>query len=91
MEKQTVVLRLRGDVVPVWDAHGRGLRREGETRFAQSPAQNKILEQLLRQAYTPEALVKLLCPSDPGGEEENTASLALAEFILDFGEFLEKQ
>ena len=65
-----------------------GLTLHGRTLFAKDARQAEILRALLLQSRSPESLTALLCVGD-GLQSNNENSLAIAEFILDFGEFLE--
>ncbi|MEA4954536.1 MAG: hypothetical protein VB096_03340 [Pseudoflavonifractor sp.] len=69
------------------DGHA-GLTFCGRTQLAKDARQAKILRALLLQSRSPESLTALLCARD-GLQGEGENSLAIAEFILDFGEYLE--
>ncbi len=65
-----------------------GLTRNGQTKYAKSMRQAIIIRALSERPHSPESLAALLCAADcPQSDNDN--SLAIAEFILDFGEFLE--
>lgn len=65
-----------------------GLMRNGQTQFAKNTRQAEILRALLLQSRSPEGLTALL-RTENGLQSDNENLLAIAEFILDFGEFLE--
>lgn len=65
-----------------------GLVLNGQTQFAKNGRQAEILRTLVLQSRSPESLTALLCAGD-GLQNDNDTSLTIAEFILDFGEFLE--
>ena len=66
-----------------------GLTRNGQTKFAKNEQQAAILRALVLQSRSPESLAAILCAGN-ALQSENENSLAIAEFILDFGEFLEE-
>ena len=65
-----------------------GLMLHGRTQFAKNLPQTKILRALMKQPLSPESLMALLGTGN-GKQSDNENSLAIAEFILDFGEYLE--
>lgn len=65
-----------------------GLTRNGQTKFAKNSRQEEILRVLVERTLSPESLMAILSVSE-GLQNDNDKSLAIAEFILDFGEFLE--
>ena len=71
----------------VRDGERWGLRRNRETRFAKNESQMRILKALYRQNQSLGELTRVLDPDTEDGED--SVSLVLAEFILDFGNFLE--
>ena len=66
-----------------------GLVLSGYTRFAKDERQTEILRALMAESQPPESLLTLLQGLRNSPENNNEISLAIAEFILDFGEFLE--
>lgn len=65
-----------------------GLMRNGQTQFAKNGRQAEILRALLLQSQPLEGLTALLRTGN-GLQSDNENLLAIAEFILDFGEYLE--
>lgn len=66
-----------------------GLTLHGHARFAKDARQTKILRALVLQSQSLESLISLLHARDDPFQNDNYISLAMAEFILDFGDFLE--
>ena len=66
-----------------------GLVMNGRTRFAKDARQAEILQALILQSQSPDSLTELLQMRKGSSESNNEISLAIAEFILDFGEYLE--
>ena len=64
-----------------------GLTRNGQTKFAKNERQTEILRALVLQSRSPEGLTALLRAGD-GLQSDNENSLAIAEFILDFGDYI---
>jgi len=58
-------------------------------RYAKNARQAEILLTLVERPQTPECLTELLQTRCGLSENNNEISLAIAEFILDFGEYLE--
>ncbi|WP_293009401.1 MULTISPECIES: hypothetical protein [unclassified Oscillibacter] len=65
-----------------------GLTQNGQTQFAKNTRQAEILRALVLHSRSSEGLTALLRTGE-GLQSDNENSLAIAEFILDFGEFLE--
>lgn len=66
-----------------------GLVQNGQTQFAKNERQAEILRVMALKSRSLEGLTVLLRGRD-GLQNDNENSLAIAEFILDFGEFLEE-
>lgn len=66
-----------------------GLVLNDRVRYAKNERQAEILLTLVKQPQPIESLTELLCTLDGSTENDNEISLAIAEFILDFGDFLE--
>ncbi|MDN0034002.1 hypothetical protein QVN85_13990 [Oscillibacter valericigenes] len=82
------MLTLKHGVTLIEQGGQTGLVLQGRARFAQDPRQAKILRALVKRLQSLESLMALLhTRDDPQSENEN--SLTIAEFILDFSEFLE--
>jgi len=65
-----------------------GLTLHGRTQYAKDPPQAEMIQALFKHTLSPESLMELLrAGNDP--KNDNDTSLAIAEFILDFGEYLE--
>ena len=64
-----------------------GLILSGCTQFAKNPRQTEILRALTERPLSPESLMALLHARD-GPQNENDNSLAIAGFILDFGDYI---
>ena len=65
-----------------------GLVLNDRVRYAKNTRQAEILLMLVKQSQPLESLVALLCARDDQ-QNDNDIFLAMAEFILDFGEYLE--
>lgn len=66
-----------------------GLTLNGCAQFVKDTQQAEILRALISQSQSPESLAALLQTRGGSSENHNEIFLAIAEFILDFGEFLE--
>ena len=66
-----------------------GLTLWGHTQFAKDARQTEILRALVLQSQPPQSLLALFRALDVPQQSDNDISLIIAEFILDFGEFLE--
>lgn len=66
-----------------------GLTLCGHTRFAKDARQTEILLALVKRPQPIESLMTLLQTQYGLSVHGNDISLVIAEFILDFGEFLE--
>jgi len=65
-----------------------GLTLHGHIQYAMNERQSEILRALSERPDSPESLIAILSARDiPQIDNEN--SLAIAEFILEFGEYLE--
>ncbi len=65
-----------------------GLTLHRHTQYAKDARQAKILRALLEQSHSPESLMAFLSVGDDS-QSDNDISLAVAEFILNFGEYLQ--
>lgn len=64
-----------------------GLMLNGRTQYAKDSRQAEMIRALTKHSLSPESLMALLSAgNDP--RNDNDISLAIAEFILDFGEWL---
>lgn len=61
---------------------------DGHVQYAKDERQIKILRALILHSQPLETLIALLHTRDAPSKNDNDHSLAIAEFILDFGEFL---
>ncbi len=84
-----IMLTLKHGVTLIEQGGQTGLALQGRTRFAQDPRQAKILRALVPRPQSLESLMALLHTGNDPPENEPGISLAMAGFILDFGEFLE--
>lgn len=66
-----------------------GLTLQGRTKFVKDARQAEILRALVDWAQPVESLMVLLRARDGPTESGSKISLDLAEFILDFGDYLE--
>ncbi len=66
-----------------------GLVLQERIRFAKDARQAEILRALVERAQTIESLMAHLHTGDDPPENDHRIFLTIAEFILDFGEFLE--
>ena len=66
-----------------------GLMLQGRICFAKDAQQAEILRALLERPQTVESLMALLHARDGPPENDHRISLAMAGFILEFGEYLE--
>lgn len=88
MEKTMLMLRKGIQQIKL---EGRaGLALEGQCRTAKNALQAELLSALAKGAKTPEELIDLVCKSKLP-EERADGALAVAEFILDFGEYLQSK
>lgn len=62
---------------------------DGRVRFAKDARQAEILRALVEQSQSLEDLMALLSARDGPSANDSEVSIAMAEFILDFGEYLE--
>lgn len=65
-----------------------GLVMNERVRYAKNERQAEILRALLLQSRSPECLTALLQTRCGLSENDNEISLAIAEFILNFGEYI---
>jgi len=66
-----------------------GFTLDGQTHFANNATQSALLLALAAKPHTLEVLLNLLHKHGDSSYSEIDISLAMAEFILDFGEYLE--
>lgn len=66
-----------------------GLMLNDRTKFANGARQEALLNALVLQKQSLEGIKELIQTRDSRSDSENEIALAIAEFILDFGEFLE--
>lgn len=66
-----------------------GLALQERIHFAKDTRQVEVLRALALQRQSLENLMMLLCARDGPPENDHRIFLAVAEFILDFGEYLE--
>jgi len=64
-----------------------GLTLNGQTQYAMDARQVKILRTLLERPHSPESLMVILSAGE-GSQNDNDNSLAIAEFILDYGDYI---
>jgi len=83
------ILTLKRGVTLVEAGSRVGLALNGRTQFAKSVLQAEIIRALTARRHQVESLLALL--HQHAGTDRNTTddSLAIAEFILDFDEYLE--
>lgn len=86
---EETMLTLKTGVTLTEQAGQVGLTLHGHTQFAKDARQAEILRALVLQSQPPESLMTLLRTRDGPTKSDNDISLAIAEFILDFGEYLE--
>ena len=82
------MLTLKYGVTLIEQGGQTGLVLQGRARFAQDPRQAKILRALVPRPQSLESLMALLHTGNNPPENDPGISLAMAGFILDFGEFL---
>lgn len=87
---ENITLTLLPGVRPVERGGVPGLTLAGRTRFADGAAQGELVRALSAGSRTMDALLTMLraLPAAPANAED--APLAVAAFILDFGDFLEE-
>lgn len=83
------MLTLKPGVTLTEESSQTGLMLNGQTQFAKNAWQAELIRALSKQSYSPENLMALLLMADGLPRNDNDVSLTIAEFILDFGEFLE--
>lgn len=81
------MLTLKAGVTLIGKGSQVGLMLKGLVQFAKDARQAEILRVLLLKSQSPESLAVLLHTGN--GPPANEISLAIAEFILDFGTYLE--
>jgi hypothetical protein len=86
---EETMLTLKQGVTLIEQSGQAGFSLNGNTRFAKDARQIAILQAMAERPLPLGSLTALLrdCESPPDGANE--IPLAIAEFILDFGEFLE--
>ena len=84
------MLNLKPGVTPTERDGQIGLTLHGRAQFAKDARQAQILRALILQSRPPESLMAFLQTRVGSPENDNEISLAIAEFILDFGEYLEE-
>ena len=88
MEQDNV--RLKPGVKVYCDSGGYGLRLDGNFRRAKDAAQSAVLRALSDGRRSLGELLAAVSGAMPEGTPPCMASLALADFVLDFENFLEK-
>ncbi len=86
---EETMLTLKQDVTLIEKNGKIGLALNGRTKFANSARQEGLLNALVMKKQSLEGLKELMQTRDSRFESENEISIAIAELILDFGEFLE--
>lgn len=81
------MLTLKPDAALTEGGNQVGLTLDGRTQYAKNPHQAEMIRALLRHPLSPERVVELLREGNDS-RNDNEISLAIAEFILDFGEYL---
>lgn len=66
-----------------------GLMLNGRTKYAKDARQEALLNALVMKKQTLEGLKELIQTRGSWSDGDNEISLVIAEFILDFGEYLE--
>lgn len=84
-----IMLTLKRGVTLIEQGGRTGLTLHGRVCFARDARQAEILRALALQSQSLENLTALLHARDSPPQNEHRISLAVAEFILDFGEYLE--
>lgn len=84
-----VMLTLKQVVALIEQSGQTGLVLNGRVRFAKDTRQAEILRALVQRPQSPENLLALLRVLDTPQQSDRDISLTIAEFILDFGEYLE--
>ena len=82
------MLALKRGTVPAESGGKTGVTLEESTRFARDGRQKIILEMLIQGGQSLSAVLSRIEKDSPPGEP-GEAQLALAEFILDFSDFLQ--
>ena len=83
------MLTLKADVTLTERDGQVGVVLNDRVRYAKNERQAEILLALVKQSQPLESLMALLRALYGSTENDNEMSLAIAEFILDFGEYLE--
>jgi hypothetical protein len=91
MKKENAVLRLLPGAQLFHDDRGRGMRRDGEKRYALGAGQNAILAAMEKGSFGIEALSGAAAEAVGGTGTDFSAPIELAGFILDFQGFLENE
>jgi len=90
MEKKNRDVRLKQGAVVFSDGRGYGMKRGKDFRYAKDAVQTAVLKALKQRRGTLEELLDAVTGQMPGDPQQCMTSLALAEFVLDFGEYLEQ-
>ena len=85
------ILKLRKDAAEAEKNGRRGLRMNGMEKYARNPVQDFILTALLAGPVSVDSLTNQLRLRGGCTDADASPSLLLAEFILDFNEFLSSQ
>lgn len=91
MDTSELHLNLRPGVTFIRDEQGVGLRHGQTARYADDSIQRTILDLLSRGKFSPDELIGAICSAQSSRDKSNEASLTLARFILEFGDYLEVQ
>lgn len=83
------MLTLKHGVTLIEQGGQTGLAFQGHVQYAGDPRQAQILRALVPRPQSLESLMALLHTGNNPPENDPGISLAMAGFILDFGEFLE--
>lgn len=87
--EQTTILRLKPGAALMEQEERCCVSLGKRTRLARDPLQNEILRQLTRGDQSLDALTDTLRSAGVSSQGNTEISLILAQFILDFGEYLD--
>ena len=85
---EETMLTLKRGVTLTEQSGQSGFSLNGQSKFAKNTRQAEILRALAMQRRSLNSLKALLCAGN-AKQSDNEISLVIAEFILDFGEYLE--
>ncbi|MCI2057368.1 MAG: hypothetical protein LKJ86_09525 [Oscillibacter sp.] len=87
--EEKIMLRLKKGVSPALQEGPLGLSWNGKTRIARDNLQERVLWLLLEREQSPDELETAIQACGADHSDSLNTALALAGFILDFGDYLD--